>query len=269
MEDPPVGRPEQVHPGRPGQRGQQRQLPQRQRARRQAQQIVEGQDAERRPPARTGRGAPRRWPARRRGPGGWAGRRCGTGPPACPAGSRAPRRGSGAGPGVSVSTRALASRGRPRAIRSASRNEVSNRRLWPTSTAPPMNSSRVGSTSSMRRGGDHQRLGDPGQGDDERRQPAAGIDQGLEGAEALAAPELRRRHLDDPALTGHRAGGLEVEHHERHVGQRRVERVERPGTAPGRPSTSPTARRTRLRGVGLGGQRSKADGHGAPPSAVG
>ncbi len=44
VEDPPVGRPEQVHPGRPGQPGQQRQLPQRQRARRQAEQVVEGQD---------------------------------------------------------------------------------------------------------------------------------------------------------------------------------------------------------------------------------
>ena len=45
-----------------------------------------------------------------------------------------------------VSTRRWSSARPPVDARAASRNEVSKRMLWPTSTAPPTNSARLGST---------------------------------------------------------------------------------------------------------------------------
>jgi hypothetical protein len=48
-----------------------------------------------------------------------------------------------------------------------------------------------------------------------------GLDQGLERADALAAPELHRAHFGDGVGRRGRAGGLEVDHAESHVVQRR------------------------------------------------
>ena len=69
-------------------------------------------------------------------------------------------------------------------------------------------------------------LGDPGEDGDERGDRDARVHEGLEPPEQLAAAVLHRAHLGDRAVVGRGAGGLEVEHHEGHLGQRRAEVVE-------------------------------------------
>ncbi len=98
-----------------------------------------------------------------------------------------------------VSTVALARRSRPVATRAWSRKERSKRRLWPTSTAPPRNSRKEGSIVPDRRGVGHHGVADAGQGGDERRDPLVGPDEGLVGAEQLAAPVPGGRHLGERA----------------------------------------------------------------------
>ena len=58
------------------------------------------------------------------------------------------------------------------------------------------------------------------------RDGRARVHQGLEGAEALAAAQLHRADLGDAAVGRRAAGGLEVDHAERDLAQRRAEVVE-------------------------------------------
>jgi hypothetical protein len=64
---------------------------------------------------------------------------------------------------------------------------------------------------------EHHGLGDAGQHGDLRRYPDARVHQRLERAQALAAPQLHRAHLGDLGIRRGRAGGLQVEHAERHL----------------------------------------------------
>jgi len=73
---------------------------------------------------------------------------------------------------------------------------------------------------------DH-RVGDAGEHLDERRDRLAGLDQGLELAEHVAAAHLDRAELGDRGRRGAAPRRLEVDDDERHVGQRRAEIVER------------------------------------------
>src|SRR4029453_14321673 len=72
----------------------------------------------------------------------------------------------------------------------------------------------------------HHRVGDAGQGADQRRDGDPGVDQGLEGADDLAPADLDRADLGDAVVGGRSAGGLQVEHDELDVDQRRAEVVE-------------------------------------------
>ena len=98
--------------------------------------------------------------------------------------------------------------------------------LWPTSTAPPRNSSSDGSTASMRGAGATSASVRPGEHRDLRRDRPARVDERLERAEALAAADLDRADLGDHVVVAVAAGGLEVEDAERDVGERRAEVVE-------------------------------------------
>ena len=71
-----------------------------------------------------------------------------------------------------------------------------------------------------------QRVGEAGEHGDLRRDRPPRVDQRLERAEELAASDLDRADLGDRVVRAVAAGGLEVEHAERHVGQRRAEVVE-------------------------------------------
>ena len=73
--------------------------------------------------------------------------------------------------------------------------------------------------------GDHL-IGDPGQHRDQRRDRGPGIDQGLELAEHLAAADLDRAELGDHVGLG-AAGGLQVDHAERHLRQVGAQILER------------------------------------------
>ena len=53
-----------------------------------------------------------------------------------------------------------------------------------------------------------------------------GVDQGVEGAEDLAAADLDGADLGDPVVGGRSAGGLQVQDDELDVEQRRAEVVE-------------------------------------------
>ena len=66
----------------------------------------------------------------------------------------------------------------------------------------------------------------------------AGIDQGVEGAGQLAAEVPHRPDLGDGIRTGGGAGGLQVEHHERHRVERCPEVLERPLCPEHRPSVA-------------------------------
>ena len=70
---------------------------------------------------------------------------------------------------------------------------------------------RAGSTAlDARRRGD-QGVGEPGEHGDLRRDRPAGVDEGLERAEALAAADLDGADLGDHVVVAVAAGGLEVE----------------------------------------------------------
>ena len=72
----------------------------------------------------------------------------------------------------------------------------------------------------------HDRVGQPGEHGDLRRDRPAGVDQGVEGAEALSTAELDHADLGDHVVGAIAAGGLEVEHAERGLAQRCAEFVE-------------------------------------------
>ncbi len=117
----------------------------------------------------------------------------------------------------------------PRAGRAARRNPMSNPALWATSTAPRENSRNAGSTESIRRRVTDHRRGDAGELDDLRRDGAAGIDEGGQLAEHLAAADLHRTDLGDGVVAvarclrgGAPTGGLQVHHHEGGVGEERA-----------------------------------------------
>ena len=99
--------------------------------------------------------------------------------------------------------------------------------LWPTSTAPPTNSRSEGSISPVAGRVDDHGVADAGEGGDERRDPLVGPDQGLEGAEQLAAPVPGRGHLGQRGGRRRTAGGLDVDHHEGHLAEGGPEVVER------------------------------------------
>src|SRR5207249_11062905 len=71
-------------------------------------------------------------------------------------------------------------------------------------------------------------FGDAGEDGDRRWDGHAGVDEGLERAEALAAAELHRADLGDRARRGRGARGLEVEDAERDLGEGLAHVVERP-----------------------------------------
>jgi len=75
---------------------------------------------------------------------------------------------------------------------------------------------------------EHHGLGDAGQDRDLGRYPDAGIDQRLERAEALAAPQLDRPDLGDGVTGGRGAGGFEVEHAEGDLVEWHAQVVEAP-----------------------------------------
>ena len=72
----------------------------------------------------------------------------------------------------------------------------------------------------------HHPLGDTREIGDLRRDGHTRIDQCLERAKALAAPDLHRADFGDPAPRRGAAGGLEVDDTERDLGQRRSHVVE-------------------------------------------
>jgi len=71
----------------------------------------------------------------------------------------------------------------------------------------------------------HHGVGDAGQDRDQGRDVGLGIDQGLELTEHLAAPDLHRAELGDGVLAG-AAGGFQVDHAERDLGQGRAQVIE-------------------------------------------
>ena len=73
----------------------------------------------------------------------------------------------------------------------------------------------------------HHGLGDAGEHRDLRRDRRARVHEGVEGAEELAAAHPHGADLGDAARLRRRAGGLEVEHAEGGLGQRRAQVVER------------------------------------------
>ena len=125
-----------------------------------------------------------------------------------------------------VSTHGLASRDRPDRSRAMRRNPRSNRTLWPTITASPMNSSSVGQHRLDPRGGHDHGLADAGQDGDLGRHGHARVDQRLERARADAAGRLDRADLGDAARFGRAAGRLEVDHAEGDLVERGAEIVE-------------------------------------------
>jgi hypothetical protein len=97
--------------------------------------------------------------------------------------------------------------------------------LWATSTAPPK-LQQAGEDHLDGLGvGDHA-VGDAGQGGDQRWDGDLGVDQGVEGAEHLAAADLDGADLGDAVAGGGAAGGLQVQDHELDVLQWRAEVVQ-------------------------------------------
>ena len=126
-----------------------------------------------------------------------------------------------------MSTDAAAGQAMPFSAHAALRKPRSNGALCATRTAPRANSRNAGQhRADPGRRGDHHR-GDAGQHADVGRDLAAGVDQGLELAEHLAAADLDRADLGDRAVLRGAAGRLEVDDDERDVGQRRAELVDR------------------------------------------
>ena len=126
-----------------------------------------------------------------------------------------------------VSMIELESRGRSDRRSAASRNATSKRTLWPTITASPMNSSRVGSTAST---------GGAGPTIASVMPVSTVIDLGIEapGAtsvwnvpETFTAAQLDRADLGDRTRLRRGSGGLEVDDAERHLVERATELVER------------------------------------------
>ncbi len=105
---------------------------------------------------------------------------------------------------------------------------MSKRTLCPTTTAPPMNSRSAGQHLVDRGRRQHHGLGDAGEHGDLGWDGQTRVDQGLEGAEALAAVQLHRPDLGDRAVGRRTPGGLEVDHDEGDVVQRGAEVIEGP-----------------------------------------
>ena len=78
--------------------------------------------------------------------------------------------------------------------------DVERRRCARPARRRAANSRNAGSTDSIARRRDHHRVGDAGQHRDERRDRRAGVDQGRELAEHLAAADLDRADLGDRVL---------------------------------------------------------------------
>ena len=98
---------------------------------------------------------------------------------------------------------------------------TSKRRLWPTSTASPMNSRSVGSTASIRRRRHDHRLGDAGEHGDRRRDARAPGLTSVWKVPRHSPPRTLTAPISVmPHVAGVAAGGLEVEHAERDVVQR-------------------------------------------------
>jgi hypothetical protein len=76
------------------------------------------------------------------------------------------------------------------------------------------------------RSGDHRR-GDAGERDDVRRQAGSRVDQRGQLADQLPTTHLDRADLGDRVGVGRAAGGLQVEHDEGDLAQRRAQLVER------------------------------------------
>ena len=233
----------------------------------QREQVVEAGDARGRRPARAARAAGRRWPSassRARWLGRWSRRKRLGQRAELAVGHLVAHQPAGQRAGVDDAVgRAAAGRRRRSA---AWRKPRSKRTLWPTITASPTNSSRVGSTVSIAGRRDHHRLGDAGEHGDLGRDGRTRVDEGLERAEALAAAQLDRADLGDGARRRRAAGGLEVDHAERDVVQRRAEVVEaalrtvgdrRAAVASGHPSTvyRTGVRRQGPVGAGVGTRR--------------
>jgi hypothetical protein len=77
-----------------------------------------------------------------------------------------------------------------------------------------------------RRRAAHGQLVDPGEVGDEPGDRHTGIDQALEGPEALAPSVQDRADLGDPGVGGRPAGGLEVHAGEHHLGEGDAEVLE-------------------------------------------
>ena len=190
--------------------------------------VVEAEHAPGSPPARAAGAAGRRWPARPPGPGGRDGGRAGSAPTSVPrrqlgTSSRTSRRASAA-----VSTKLLASRSQPSRLRAALRKPMSKRTLWPTRTVPP---------DELDQGGQHgARCAGP------TVTIASVIPVSTVMAGGMAEPGLTSvwnvpRHSPPRTLTApisvmacsvaRPAGGLQVDHAERDLGQRCPEIVER------------------------------------------
>ena len=73
----------------------------------------------------------------------------------------------------------------------------------------------------------NDRVGQPGEHRDLRRDRPTWVDERLERAEELAAAHLDGADLGDLVVGAVAAGGLEVDHAERHIAQRGAEFIER------------------------------------------
>ena len=194
----------------------------------QGEQVVEAGDA-RAPPARSSRTCSRSPVARAsssaRWLGWWSRRKRSARVPSLQLGTSSRTRRRARAHGVD---RAVGERGAARSRSSAAwRKPRSKRTLWPTITASPMNSSSVGSTDSMRGAGSTMAW----------VMPVSTVISG-----GMAQPGFTRvwnvpRHSPPRSFTapisvmpqsvGRAAGGLEVDHAERDVVQRRAQVVER------------------------------------------
>jgi len=81
--------------------------------------------------------------------------------------------------------------------------------------------------------GNHHGLGDAGEHGDLGRDGHARVDQRLERAQALAAPQLDGAHLGDGPVERRPSGGLYVDDAERRLAERHSQVVERPLHADG------------------------------------
>ena len=107
------------------------------------------------------------------------------------------------------------------------RKDTSYGALCATSTEPAAKSRNAGTATDSGGASTQHRVGDAGEHRDERGHGDAGLHEGLELAEDLAAAHLDRADLGDAGVDRGAAGGLEVDHDEGDLGERRAEVVER------------------------------------------